>query len=251
MAVDPTGQDLQHFLADDPGGPVVMLNLLRFKEDGGRESYEEYARRIVPFLDKLGATVLFVGDLSTTLVAPESHRWHTVLIVRYPSRQAFSSMVQPLTSTDDWRRRSEHGATQLAEPPKPRQLPAQVRSSRSAAGDVFDNPILVGTITLLIVVVAVYLSYIAENGLPFVRTYNINVDVQNGSELVKNADVRVGGARVGQVLKISPEPATNAWPHPFARLRNSRDVTQFMDHRPGAGDGHCRYGLQLVFLDRR
>jgi len=93
LAVDPTGQDLQHFLADDPGGPVVMLNLLRFKEDGGRESYEEYARRIVPFLDKLGATVLFVGDLSTTLVAPESHRWHTVLIVRYPSRQAFSSMI--------------------------------------------------------------------------------------------------------------------------------------------------------------
>jgi virulence factor Mce-like protein len=93
-----------------------------------------------------------------------------------------------------------------------------VRSGRSAASDIFDNPILVGTITLLIVVVAVYLSYIAENGLPFVPTYTVSVDVENGSELVKNADVRVGGARVGQVLKISPEPATNDWPHPFARL---------------------------------
>ena len=92
MPVDPTGQDLKHFLADDPGGPVVMLNLLRFKEDG-RAGYEEYARRIQPFLENLGATVLFVGDLSTVLVAPEDHDWDTMLIVRYPSRQAFSSMV--------------------------------------------------------------------------------------------------------------------------------------------------------------
>jgi uncharacterized protein (DUF1330 family) len=92
VPVDPTGQDLKHFLADDPGGPVVMLNLLRFKEDG-RSGYEEYARRIQPFLEDLGATVLFVGDLSTVLVAPEDHDWDTILIVRYPSRQAFSSMV--------------------------------------------------------------------------------------------------------------------------------------------------------------
>lgn len=37
MAVDPAGHDLKTFLAEDPGGPVVMLNLLRFKADGGRE----------------------------------------------------------------------------------------------------------------------------------------------------------------------------------------------------------------------
>jgi uncharacterized protein (DUF1330 family) len=92
VAVDPTGQDLKHFLADDPGGPVVMLNLLRFK-DGGRASYEEYARRIQPFLEKLSAEILFVGDLSTVLVAPETHQWDSILMVRYPSRQAFSSMV--------------------------------------------------------------------------------------------------------------------------------------------------------------
>jgi uncharacterized protein (DUF1330 family) len=91
LPVDPTGQDLKHFLADDPGGPVVMLNLLRFKEDG-RAGYEEYARRIQPFLENIGASVLFV-DLSTVLVAPEDHDWDAILIVRYPSRQAFSSMV--------------------------------------------------------------------------------------------------------------------------------------------------------------
>jgi virulence factor Mce-like protein len=89
---------------------------------------------------------------------------------------------------------------------------------RKAAVDVFNNPILIGTVTILVVIVAVYLSYIAENGLPFVPTYNIKIDVANAAELVKNADVRVGGARVGQVLSITPEPATKQWPHPFARL---------------------------------
>ena len=90
--------------------------------------------------------------------------------------------------------------------------------TRRASTTVFDNPILIGAITILITAVAVYLSYIAENGLPFVSTYTVNADVQNASELVKNADVRVGGARVGQVLTITPEPATKNWPHPFARL---------------------------------
>jgi uncharacterized protein (DUF1330 family) len=92
MPVDPTGQDLKRFLAEDHGGPVVMLNLLRFA-DGGRPGYEEYARRIVPFLAEVGAEVVYVGDCSTALVAPEQHDWDAMLLVRYPSRAAFSQMV--------------------------------------------------------------------------------------------------------------------------------------------------------------
>jgi virulence factor Mce-like protein len=91
-------------------------------------------------------------------------------------------------------------------------------AARRAAGALFDNPVLLGTLTILVVSIAVYLSYIAENGLPFVPTYQINVDVASAGQLIKNADVRIGGARVGQVLTITPEPATRAWPHPFARL---------------------------------
>jgi virulence factor Mce-like protein len=96
-----------------------------------------------------------------------------------------------------------------------------MRPGRRAAADIFDNPILIGTITILITLVAVYLSYIAQNGLPFVPSYSINVDVENASELAKNADVRIGGARVGQVLAITPEPASATWSRPFARLRLS------------------------------
>ena len=35
MAVDPRGADLKRYLEEDPGGPVVMLNLLKYTEDGG------------------------------------------------------------------------------------------------------------------------------------------------------------------------------------------------------------------------
>lgn len=92
MSVDPTGQDLKRFLEEDPGGPVVMLNLLRFAQDG-RASYDEYTRRILPFLQRVEGEVIYYGDCSTALVAPESHRWDAVLVVRYPSREAFSRMV--------------------------------------------------------------------------------------------------------------------------------------------------------------
>jgi virulence factor Mce-like protein len=93
-----------------------------------------------------------------------------------------------------------------------------MRGMRRTAAEIWGNPILVGAITILVVSVAVYLSYIAENGLPFVPTYDIKVDVLNGDEIVKNADVRIGGARVGQVLTITPEPASTPSGHPFAQL---------------------------------
>ena len=53
MAIDPTGHDLQRFLAQpDDGAPVVMLNLLRFGDDG-RARYEAYMRATAPHLARL------------------------------------------------------------------------------------------------------------------------------------------------------------------------------------------------------
>ena len=93
MAIEPRGADLKRFLAEDPGGPVVMLNLLRFAE-GGRESYDKYAEAIrETFLPRFGAEVVYVGDGSTPLVAEPGQEWDAVLLVRYPSREAFSRMV--------------------------------------------------------------------------------------------------------------------------------------------------------------
>ncbi|GAA3985209.1 DUF1330 domain-containing protein [Thermobifida alba] len=92
MAVDPTGADLARLLKEDPGGPVVMLNLLRFAP-GGRPSYEEYSRQASRFLQRYGAELLYAGDGDTPLVAEDGQAWDAVLVVRYPSREAFSRMV--------------------------------------------------------------------------------------------------------------------------------------------------------------
>lgn len=92
MAVDPSGSDLARMLEEDPGGPVVMLNLLRFAP-GGRSSYEEYSRQAGRFLKKYGGEVLYAGDGASPLVAEEGQDWDAVLVVRYPSREAFSRMV--------------------------------------------------------------------------------------------------------------------------------------------------------------
>ncbi len=54
MKVDPTGDDIRRFRDEDDGGPVVMLNLLRFAGDAGRASYGEYASKVQPFLDGVG-----------------------------------------------------------------------------------------------------------------------------------------------------------------------------------------------------
>lgn len=93
MAVDPRGKDLKRYLEEDPGGPVVMLNLLRFAE-GGRDAYARYAEALQQtFLPRYGAKVLYAGDGSTSLVAEAGQAWDAVVLVRYPSRTAFSEMV--------------------------------------------------------------------------------------------------------------------------------------------------------------
>lgn len=93
MAVDPRGADLKRYLSEDPGGPVVMLNLLRFT-DGGRALYARYAEALqTTFLPRYGGEVLYAGDGDTPLVAESGQQWDAVVLVRYPSRKAFSAMV--------------------------------------------------------------------------------------------------------------------------------------------------------------
>lgn len=93
MPVDPTPDDIRRFKAEDDGKPVVMLNLLRYKPDGGRERYGEYAVAVVPFLRAVGGEIVYAGDCQTAAVAPSGHAWDAILLIRYPSRQAFLDMV--------------------------------------------------------------------------------------------------------------------------------------------------------------
>ena len=72
-------------------GPVVMLNLLAFKRDGGRERYEEYGAAVAPLLEKAGGRIVSLAEASMPLLGDE--RWDLVILVEYPTRQAFLDMV--------------------------------------------------------------------------------------------------------------------------------------------------------------
>lgn len=73
------------------GTPVTMLNLLRFKPNGGRERYAEYGAAVAPMVERLGGRIVFAGAPATALLGDDS--WDLVVLVEYPSRQAFLDMV--------------------------------------------------------------------------------------------------------------------------------------------------------------
>lgn len=76
--------------------------------------------------------------------------------------------------------------------------------NRSGITGVASSPVLVGAVTVLVVIVAVFLAYNANNGLPFVSTYDLKARVPNADALVKGNEVRIGGVRVGTVRRVIP-----------------------------------------------
>ena len=87
------------------------------------------------------------------------------------------------------------------------QLPA--RAMRRSQASAFANPVLVGAVTVLIIMVAVFLAYNANQGLPFVPTRELKVDVADASNLVIGNDVREGGFRIGLVSDMKPTELPN------------------------------------------
>ncbi len=75
---------------------------------------------------------------------------------------------------------------------------------RSGIQGVATSPVIVGAVTVLVVIVAVFLAYNANNGLPFVSTYDLKARVPNANALVKGNEVRIGGSRVGIVREVAP-----------------------------------------------
>jgi ABC-type transporter Mla subunit MlaD len=68
----------------------------------------------------------------------------------------------------------------------------------------FRNPTVIGALAVLITILAVFLAYNANNGLPFVKTYRLTAQVPSANGLVKGNEVRIGGVRVGVIEDISP-----------------------------------------------
>jgi ABC-type transporter Mla subunit MlaD len=78
-------------------------------------------------------------------------------------------------------------------------------SNRRRERGLLASPVLIGAVTVLVAIVAVFLAYNANNGLPFVPRYSLHVQVHDATELTSDAEVHLaGGALVGHVTDINP-----------------------------------------------
>ena len=79
--------------------------------------------------------------------------------------------------------------------------------NRRRSGSVLSSsPVLVGAVTVIVAMVAVFLSYNANEGLPFVPTYDLTAEVPDANGLVRGNEVRMGGSRIGVVTDIESSP---------------------------------------------
>jgi virulence factor Mce-like protein len=80
---------------------------------------------------------------------------------------------------------------------------------RKTSQPAFANPVLIGAVTVLVAIVAVFLAYNANNGLPFVPTRELKVEFANGAALVPGNDVLQGSYRIGLVSEMHPIELSN------------------------------------------
>ena len=89
-AMGPTPEQMQAFLAL-PEAPIVMVNLLKFKPNGGQADYAQYGAKVQPLLAKVGAKPLFSGRADVCLVGDGD--WDMIALVEYPRPAALMEMA--------------------------------------------------------------------------------------------------------------------------------------------------------------
>lgn len=100
----PTREAGRDFIMRNISGSVVMLNLLRFRDYAdysatpelapaepisGEEAYQLYVEHTLPFLEKSGGEILFMGKGGSFLIGPSDEQWDAVLLIRQHSVERF------------------------------------------------------------------------------------------------------------------------------------------------------------------
>jgi ABC-type transporter Mla subunit MlaD len=74
---------------------------------------------------------------------------------------------------------------------------------RRRSNNPFSNPVMIGALTVLVMVIGVVLAFQANNGLPFVPRYTLHIEVSNAEELTHGAEIHMGGALIGSVSSVT------------------------------------------------
>ena len=100
--VDPERDQFDAFKELPRDEPIMMLNLVRFREiaaydDGreatGAEAYAAYGSESGPIFRRVGGEIIWRGKPDVTLIGPKDEHWDEMFIARYPTASAFLEMV--------------------------------------------------------------------------------------------------------------------------------------------------------------
>ena len=102
MSIYPTPEQFKTLLEGPPDQPVVMLNLLRFKEKAdapdeglsGAAAYQRYGDQMRKIVESHGGRILWSGRVDSMLIADADPGYHAVALVEYPSRKKFVEIAQ-------------------------------------------------------------------------------------------------------------------------------------------------------------
>ena len=71
-------------------GNIVMINLLKFKADGGDSLYETYEAKVMELMTEKGLEAVFLAPSLMTVIGTEE--WDKVILAKYPSLSTFIEM---------------------------------------------------------------------------------------------------------------------------------------------------------------
>ena len=107
--INPTKAQLESLGAANAEQPIVMLNLLKYRQEAqypqaylttsgekpcsGRAAYQRYAAVAQNKVRQVGGKLLWASPADMTIIGEEEETWDDVLLVYYPSRQAFLTMI--------------------------------------------------------------------------------------------------------------------------------------------------------------
>ena len=98
QSIVPNAEQFQQLASAPDTGPVVMVNLLKFRDgsngDGdGVAEYRRYGDVALEMVRAQGGRVLWAGTGDQILIGDPEQDWDAVIVVEYPSRKAFLEMV--------------------------------------------------------------------------------------------------------------------------------------------------------------
>ena len=135
--IDPERGQFDAFKALPRDEPIMMLNLLLFREkaayeDGrvatGAEAYAAYGRESGPVFRRVGGEIIWRGRPELMLIGPQDKRWDMIFVARYPTAAAFLEMV----TDPDYRIAVRHRQAAVEDS-------RLIRTAESGEGDGFSN----------------------------------------------------------------------------------------------------------------